>query len=330
MPQALQDHLFQPVLQFARTDQPVLHRDAAVEEALDYIRTHDIEDRLVYFYVVDEAKRLVGVVPTRRLLTAGPRVKLGEIMQTHTVSIPDSATVLQACKFFATYKYLAFPVTDRNGTLLGAVDISFFRKEQLSFAHRQQIEDTFQLIGFSLAEVSNKSALVTFRYRFPWLFATIAGGTCCAVLCSQYESTLETMMILAFFLTLVLGLGESVSMQSMTVAIQRLHFVKPSWAVYLSWIRAELLNSLCLGTAAGFVVAGIVAASGDMRAAAVVGSSIAVTIVCACLLGISVPTLLHAIHEDSKIAAGPITLAVTDLLTLMIYLNAAMAAVQMR
>src|SRR5690606_13242708 len=151
-------------------------------------------------------------------------------------------TVMQACKLFASHKYLAFPIVDKDGILLGVVDINFFRREQLSFSQRQQIEDTFQLIGFSLTEIANKSSLVAFRYRFPWLLATICGGALCALLASQYEKTLDAMIVLTFFMTLVLGLGESVSMQSMTVTIQRLHYLKPTMKNYLRWLRLELFS----------------------------------------------------------------------------------------
>ncbi|MCR1827894.1 hypothetical protein [Ectopseudomonas oleovorans] len=62
----------------------------------------------------------------------------------------------------------------------------------------------------------------------PWLLATIASGTLCALLASLYELTLAKSIVLAFFLTLVLGLGESVSMQSMSVTIQALRSVRPN------------------------------------------------------------------------------------------------------
>ena len=43
----------------------------------------------------------------------------------------------------------------------------------------------------------------------------------------------------------------------------------------------------------------------------------------ACAAGLAIPTLLHAFKLDPKIAAGPITLAVTDVLTLLLYFSLA-------
>ena len=43
------------------------------------------------------------------------------------------------------------------------------------------------------------------------------------------------------------------------------------------------------------------------------------------MLGLSVPALLHALRLDPKIAAGPVTLAVTDVMTLLFYFSIARA-----
>ncbi|MBZ0185974.1 MAG: magnesium transporter [Candidatus Obscuribacterales bacterium] len=328
MPQALQDRLFQPVLQYARTDFLVLDCRLNVGESLEFIRSQEIGERLIYFYVTENPGKLLGVIPTRCLLSSAPTTPLTAIMQDQVVTLTENATVLKACKLFASHKYLAFPIVNKDGILLGVVDINFFRREQLSFGQRQQIEDTFQLIGFSLSQVANKSALAAFRYRFPWVVATICGGAFCAFLASQFEETLNAMIILTFFMTLVLGLGESVSMQSMTVTIQRLHYLKPTLENYCKWLRFELFSAVYLGIASGLLVGSIVFIQGNHEAASVIALSVALSIVSAGFLGLSIPAVLHAINEDSKIAAGPITLALADLTTLAIYLNAASLLIQ--
>src|SRR6267143_1150768 len=59
-----------PVVEHARKDFPLLDADMTVAEALDRIRREGIGERVIYFFAVDADKRLVGVLPTRRLLTA--------------------------------------------------------------------------------------------------------------------------------------------------------------------------------------------------------------------------------------------------------------------
>lgn len=158
----------------------------------------------------------------------------------------------------------------------------------------------------------------------PWLLATIASGTLCALLASLYELTLAKSIVLAFFLTLVLGLGESVSMQSMSVTIQALRSVRPNLTWYLRSLRHELPTALLLGSTCGSLVAMIVWLWRDEAwTGLIIGGSILLSLCAACLLGLSVPTLLHALRLDPKIAAGPVTLAVTDLCTLLFYFSLA-------
>jgi Mg/Co/Ni transporter MgtE (contains CBS domain) len=329
MSQEAINHLSQPALSFARHDLPRLNAKWTVGEALEDIRKHDIGERLIYFYLVDDNNHLKGIVPTRRLLGSELEVLLNDIMRSDVIVLSKDATVQDACRLFAAHKYLAFPIVDETGRLEGVVDIGFFRDEQLSFAERQQIEDAFQLIGFGLSEISNKSPLGTFRYRFPWLLVTIICGTLCAILSGLYEATLQKMIVFAFFLTLVGGLSESVSMQSMTIVIQKLHIAKPSWNSYFRWLRTETISAVYLGIASGLLVAAISWCwRSDLLVSAVIGTSIFLSIVCSCILGLSIPALLHAVHEDSKIAAGPITLALADLTTIFIYLNAAAIAIR--
>ena len=60
---------------------------------------------------------------------------------------------------------------------------------------------------------------------------------------------------------------------------------------------------------------------GTGMAAAGIGLSIVFSLVTACVLGLSMPSLLHALRLDPKVAAGPITLALTDICTLLFYFN---------
>lgn len=61
-------HLDRPVTAVARKDFTTLRKDFSVQEALDAIRQRGAGEKIVYFYVVDHADRLVGVLPGNRRL----------------------------------------------------------------------------------------------------------------------------------------------------------------------------------------------------------------------------------------------------------------------
>ncbi len=95
-------------------------------DALERIRREGVGERVIYFYAVDPEKRLVGVLPTRRLLTAALDTPLREIMIRRLVTIPAKATVLDACEFFVLYKFFAFPVVDEQRRVVGVIDVESF------------------------------------------------------------------------------------------------------------------------------------------------------------------------------------------------------------
>ncbi len=318
------DHLRQSVTAVARKDVATLRQDMTVQEALDVIRQRGVGEKIVYFYTVDENDRLTGVLPTRRLLTAGPQQRLSDIMISRVVAMPDTATVLEACEAFVLHKFLAFPVVNNERKVVGIVDVGLLRDEVFELAEGERLDEVFEAIGFHISQVRDASPFRAFRFRFPWLLATIGSGTICAILASAFEVSLAKSLVLAFFLTMVLGLGESVSIQSMTVTVQALHAVEPTFAWYARAFRREAGTAALLGCACGTIVGVIVWLwHGAGLAAFSIGASILLTLCAACFFGLSVPAFLHAVRLDPRIAAGPVTLALTDVFTLLFYFGLA-------
>jgi magnesium transporter len=274
----------------------------------------------------------VGVVPTRRLLTAPLETALREVMVRRVVAVPAKATVLDACEFFVLYKFLAFPVVDEERRVVGVIDANLFAQEVLEAGESEDQyrapvpigPEFFEALGFRLEQIRGVSAWRAFRFRFPWLLVTVTGGTLSAILAGFFEATLAGSLIIAFFLTMVLGLNESVSMQSMSVTIHALRSINVSWDWLASAFRRELATAVLLGVSCGLVVCIIAWVwRDDLRAAVVIGGSIALSLVTACAFGLAVPSLLHRFKLDPKIAAGPVTLVLADFIALVIYFTGA-------
>jgi magnesium transporter len=322
-----------PVADYARKDFPLLDASMTAGDALERIRREGVGERVIYFYTVDEEKRLVGVVPTRRLLSAPLDTSLRDIMTARIVAIPATATVLDACEFFVLYKFLAFPVVDEQRRIMGIVDANLFAEEILEAGEdedRSRSQGTpvgpefFEALGFRIEEVRSGSPWRIFRFRFPWLLVTVTGGTLSAILAGLFEATLARSLVLAFFLTMVLGLNESVSMQSMTVTIHALRSVNVTRQWLVNALRREMATALLLGIACGFVVGLVVLLwRSEPLGALVIGGSIMLSLVTASIFGLGVPSLLHRLKLDPKIAAGPVTLAVADFVALVIYFTSA-------
>ena len=317
-----QQHLNSSVGEFLRPGPPPLRMDQSVGQALEAIRATGLEERIFYFYVVDAEGRLSGVVPARKLLTEPLERLIGEVMIRRILSLPHTATLLEACECFILHRFLAIPVVDGEKRLKGIVDVGLFTDEMMELGSGSNNNDQlFQTIGIHVQEVLHASPWKAFGIRFPWLAATVSGGVLCALMAGAFAATLEKRVVLAVFMALVLGLAEAVAAQSMALTVQSLPAARIRWKWLRMKLRREALTALFLGVLAGLVVALMVCFFWhDPRSALAMGGSVTVSIFMAGLVGVLTPSLLRVVRWDPKIAAGPITLAVADLFTISCYL----------
>ena len=304
-----------------RTDFVQLHPDLTVAQALELIREKQPAGRIIYFYVADGDGRLLGVVPTRRLLLSPRDKHLSQIMIAPVIAIPRSATVLDACEFFILHKLLAFPVADEERRIVGLVDVELYTRELRDLDRRETHDDLFQLIGVHATEAQQRSVSALFRRRFPWLLATLAGGLLAAVISDLYYDVASLSLVVPF-IPLVLALASSVTAQSVSLALQTLHGQRATWATLLPRVLLELATGSMLGVACGLIVAmAVLSWKSDPTAALSLLGAIVGSAACAAGLGLALPYLFRIFKRNPQVAAGPIALASADAVTLLVYFN---------
>lgn len=309
--------LHEPIMPLARPPKVVLNPDQTIAEALAFIRGEEDAASIHYFYVVGEDELLVGVVPPRKLLMAAPEKRVSEVMVDNVVAIPDWATVLIASEYFATRRLPAFPVVNGAGQLRGVVDVTLFTDEVIDLAKRTY-DDIFQLIGIHGTE--QRSPWLAFRDRFPWLLCNIGGGLLAAFIASRFEHLLQEVVVLSLFIPIVLALGESVSMQALTLTLQGLTDGPIVWKNLFASLWKEFKTATLLGLGCGVVVGTVVMVwRGQAYVAGTIFIAIAASMIIACLLGVAVPSALRVLKADPRIAAGPVVLAAADVVTLLLY-----------
>lgn len=310
-------------------DVTTVRQEQTVGEVLSQLRGQELGAKIVYIYVLDATGRLVGVLPTRNLLSSDPATIISSIMIAKVVTLFYLTSVLAACNLFMESRLLALPVIDEEHKLVGAVDISLFTDEIAQISERYSYEDVFQLIGVEMSCLHKPSVGSQFWARFPWLLCNVVGGLACAVLASRYEQLLDSVVVLALFIPVVLALAESVGMQSMTLTLQRLHGADVSARAVLGAVGRELLVALGLGLGCGAVVGAAIWLWKDTPDVAVaVTVSITLAMITSCLLAVILPSTVHAMKVDPRIAAGPIVLASADLATLLFYFNLALVLLE--
>ncbi|HEY2786806.1 MAG TPA: magnesium transporter [Fimbriiglobus sp.] len=318
--------LAEPVLKHAKTDLATLRPQWTVADSLAHIRSTPPANRIIYFYVTDEDRKLAGVVPTRRLLLSPPETRITEIMIKSVVAIPANATVLDACEFFTFHRLLAFPVVDTDRRLLGAIDVDLYTAE-LTMESDESVprDDLFQLIGVHLSTATQRKPTRAARDRFPWLLCNIGGGLAAAILSGFFEDVLsQRNAVFALFIPVVLALAESVSIQSVSLGLQRMASNRLDARRLLRDLAAETYTGVLLGIGSAILI-GLVAGLWlhDRSVVLVLVGGIAFGVTAAAAIGFAIPALLRATNREPRLAAGPIALALADFTTLLAYFNLA-------
>lgn len=329
-PRPTEHILNDPVSAHVRRDVATIRPDWTLAEALDHMRANPPGGRVVYFYATDADDKLVGVVPTRRLLLSQPDAKIADIMIKQVVAVPEAATVLEACEFFTLHRLLAFPVVGEGRKLIGVIDVELYTKElagevgEIEDAGRIG-DDVFEIIGVHKAAAEQGSPAKAFRGRFPWLVCNVAGGLIAAVLAGFFDDVLTWRnAVLALFIPVVLALCESVSIQSVTLTVGRLRSVG-GVSLGRTGLREAVTGVLLGASVAALVAVMAVVWLRDGTVAFILFDTIAVGVTAAAVIGYAVPTLLHRFRLNPQVAAGPISLAAADVFTLLVYFNLARA-----
>lgn len=314
-----------PVGRHARTDFSALQLDWTVAQALDHLRQHPPGGRVIYFYVTTAEGKLVGVVPTRRLLLNQPSTPIRDIMVKSTVAVPLDATVLEACEFFSMHRLLALPVVDAEKKLVGVIDVELYTDE-LAVTMDEKPEapdDIFQIIGVHLSQAGQHQPWKATKTRFPWLLCNVAGGLLAAILSGLFQDVLNwRQAVLALFVPVVLTLAESVTVQSVTLVLQTMRGGHVSLRKLVSRIVVEAGTGVLLGLGTALVVGGVALGwQRDWKVGLIVFVGILGGVTYSAMIGVAVPSLLRLLKRDPQVAAGPVCLALADAAALLFYFS---------
>jgi len=316
------DQLQKPCSEFIREVRSLLSIDQTVDEAIKLIReTHSVDRSTIYFFVVDDRGKLLGVIRTRELLTSAPDTPIRLLINTKVQTIGSHYSMYSALMLMQKYHLLALPVVEK-GKLVGILDVQNYLEESIELSSSKRRWELFQTLGISDGDGPKLSTWKKYRYRAPWIFCNMLGGLACAVISDLYEVVLLKVIVLAMFIPLVLSLSESISLQAMSQSMsdmrKHLNFWKQSFHYVLHEAKLFFLISITCGLFVGFL--SLLWGDG-FCAGIVIGASIMISIMVTAIIGTLVPRLLHVWKLDPKIAAGPVVLMFADVITTLIYLS---------
>ncbi|NMH73264.1 magnesium transporter [Bacillus sp. RO2] len=298
-------------------------QEYTVREVVDKLKSFaELAETINYLYVIDEEKRLVGVVSYRDLILADAHEKIQEIMFSRVISVHVDTDQEEVANVIERYDFLAVPVVDDEKTLIGIITVD----DVIDVVIQEANEDIEKLSASGKDIDFDTPALVASARRLPWLILLLFIGLISGSIISGFEDTLGTVVALAFFMPMIAGMTGNTGTQSLAVIVRGLISRDLDKKLVTKVVLRELGVGITIGITCAILIAIIAFVwRGDLILGMVVGVSLFFTLIIGTLAGTIIPLILYKLNIDPAIASGPLITTVNDILSLLIYFGIATA-----
>src|SRR5437870_1186111 len=234
------------------TDDAWLPANITVAEALERLRLQAPDRETIYYvYVLDDQRRLLGVVSLRDLILSSRHAVLRDIMEKETLAARVSDDREQVAQEMARYDFLAMPVTDEAGRLVGIVT----HDDVIDVVVQEATEDVHLMGGVGpMAEDYLQADFVTiWRKRAFWLSCLFAAELLTFTMLSHFEHQIEEVVVLALFVPLCISTGGNSGSQAATLITRALALGQLTIRDWFRVLRHELIMGIALGLTLGTI-----------------------------------------------------------------------------
>jgi len=279
-------------------------------------------DTVYYLFVVDEFRRLRGVVGLRQLIVADPSARLEDIMNPEVISVQVGADQEECARLMSRYDLLALPVVDADNVLLGIITVD----DVVDVLVDEATEDIQRLGGAQpLARAYLESSVFEVaRARIGWLLILFLTESLTGTVLRHFESQLSSVVALAFFVPLLIGTGGNAGSQTTSTIIRALAIGDIDLGDALRSLWHELRVGVLLGLGMA-VIAYLRALTWGSSPPLALSVSLAIMgiVIWANGLGSMLPLLAARFRIDPAIVSGPVMSTLVDATGLYIYFTIA-------
>jgi len=292
-----------------------------VSDVLNMLRDKAPDAEIVYYlYVIDEEGHLVGVVSLRDLIISKPNEIIEDVMSTRVVSVPDNMDQEDVGMLIKKYDFLAVPVVSSANHLLGIVTVD----DIMDILEAETTEDFGEISATKGATDVNIGSFAAAKKRSPWIIALMFFGLITGGVIGRFEETLESVVLLAVFIPMIMDSAGNVGTQSLAVSVRGLALGTIEKNSYFKMIKRELGSGFLIGLICMIVITLLVALFYQHLALGlIVGFSILCTLSVSAVVGATVPLIIDKLKFDPAIASGPFITTLNDIIGLLIYFTIA-------
>ena len=296
-----------------------------VDAALTHIRRVAIDKETIYTcYVTDRDRHLLGVVTAKQLLTAELDTPLTDIMDDNVISVHTHDDREEVAYKINKYGFLAMPVTDSEGRLVGIVTLD----DAIDVIKEESSEDFAKMAAVTPTETPYLKTSVSslWRSRIPWLLILMLSSTISSTILTGFEAALPAVLVL--FVPMIMGTGGNSGGQSSVTVTRSISLSEVEFSDLFSVFWKELRVGIMCGTVLGVVTFAKVLlidrlmlgnTSVTVPVALAVALSLTVTIIVAKIIGATLPIAAKRIGLDPAVMASPLITTLVDAISLILY-----------
>lgn len=302
------------------------YKDQTLKEVMKELKEEaPAAETIYYLYILDEDKRLVGVLSLRDLIIADESLHISEVMSEQIVSVSAGKDQEEIAQLMRDYNFLAVPVVDFRGHLLGIITVD----DIMDVMEEEASDDYSKFAAMSEVERADDNPIASAKKRLPWLIILLFLGMFTASLIGRFEETLEQVALLAIFIPLIAGMAGNTGTQSLAVAVRGLATGDYGKEGKVKLLMREAMTGLITGTVCGaLIVVVIFLWKGQLFLGILVGISIMATLVVATLSGSVIPIFMEKMKIDPAVASGPFITTINDIISILIYFGIATTFMQ--
>lgn len=288
-----------------------LSLDLTAQQAIAAIRKAP-RDALYYLYVTQRDGTLAGVLSMRDLLLASPRDPIEPLVRRDVLSVQDTMLREDVVHLMSERRFLALPVVDIGGKLLGVVKFD----EALQAGKLEAFEDLQKIVGAGGDERALSPVSTVVQRRLPWLYVNLGTAFLASAVVGLFEGVIAQVTALAVLLPIVSGQGGNNGSQSLAIVIRGLALREIIPGTARRVIRKEVIAALINGVAVALVTALAVYLfwRDTPGLALVIGLAMVVNMTVAALSGTIIPLALRALGRDPAQSAAIFLTTVTDVI----------------
>lgn len=315
-----------PLQQFFQKNFITLTDDLDVKQAMNVIVSQSTDETLIdYLYIIDKKDKLLGVLPLKTLIIARAPRKIKNLMHTKFHFLKEDAPLYSAIDTIQHYDLEMIPIIDKQGILKGI----FTAEDALDLLKEETLEQYRNLALITEQSIDTK-AYQKAKSRLPWLVVLLFLSILTSTVLSSFSATISSVVVLAYFQTMILDMAGNVSTQSLAstvIKITKEPKAKLTNHVFKEIIIGMINSVMCalFGFLAALILLTFIndTGSNNLYVSMVVAISLLLSLIIGTFSGATIPLLFKRLNVDPSVASGPFMTTINDIFSLLIYLGLA-------